>query len=101
MSLLGPQVDIALGPRVMPASPPRADIGERDGHVRFVSIGDIDGFHVVAKLSSTYQGSGRPCGGGSLQWRGHLSGPATEDVQGKQNGKGDPNSSMYVADPSA
>jgi hypothetical protein len=31
MSLLGPQVDIALGPRVMPALPPRADIGERDG----------------------------------------------------------------------
>jgi hypothetical protein len=43
----------------MSALPPKADIRPRDQDVCFGPIGDIDGLHVVAKLSSTYHGSGR------------------------------------------
>jgi hypothetical protein len=78
---------------VTSAFPLIATESQTSTHVGDGPKGDIDGLHVVAPAG--------PCGRRSLQWRGHLSGPATEDVHGKQNGKGDPDSNVHVADPSA
>jgi hypothetical protein len=81
----------------MSALPPKADIHSRDQDVCFGPIGDIDGLHVVAKLSSTYHGSARALRSAFIAVAGALERSGQEDVQGKQNGKCDPNSNVHVA----